>query len=590
MSTSLPPCTQPFLTPEYHDVIIVGAGISGICMACQLKRKYNISDFKILERSPDPSGTWTNNSYPGCACDVPAPVYSFSFATKGDWSTFYPQQKELKSYFTKVAAEHDLGNNFHFQTTVQEARFDTATGLWHIWSQDWDQNGQVAEEKGGKHHYVCKFFVSAVGGLSQPKPCDIDGHESFKGPIFHTAKWDHSVSLKGKDVVLVGNGCSATQCVPYLAEHSKSLTQFVRSKHWIAPHPHQPFDSIPGFKWLLQRSVFVRKFQRLLIWLILESHFIMILQNPLGRLFRWNWRRKCTAHMKKNAPREYWDMLLPKKDELMVGCKRRIIDDDYLPTLRLPHVKVENTKLARIEPEHVVLADGRKIKADVIVMANGFEPHAAGAPLEIYGVNRTLHDHWQKYGEGGMLAYRSSLNAGFPNMGSINAANTGTGNQSLIFASECTVNFLLEVAKPILASARPPSDSINHIPGTPSNTTLENYKIPTFEVKLKAELDEQHWIAKCMSKLVFTSGCKSWYIDAKSGRVTSMQPDWQVNYMLRATFPKWDDFKYTGLKGGLGRPEGTPWWKVLGDKFGLGHVKYVDPKETPQINRAAMGA
>ncbi len=390
---------------------------------------------------------------------------------------------------------------------------------------------------------------------------------------------------------MVGNGCSATQCVPYLAEHSKSLTQFIRSKHWIAPHPHQPFDSIPGFKWLLKKSVFVRKFQRLLIWLILESHFIMILQNPLGRLFRWNWRRKCEAHMKKNAPREYWDMLLPRKDELMVGCKRRIIDDDYLPTLRQPHVKVENTKLARIEPHHVVLADGRKIKADVIVMANGFEPTAAGAPMKIVGVHRTLHEHWEKYGEGGMVAYRSSLNSGFPNMGQINAANTGTGNQSLIFASECTVNLLLELAKPVLASATP-QFAIDHYPSpTLSNDPkFEHYRIPTFQVKLKAELDEQHWIAKCMSQLVFTSGCKSWYIDAKSGRVTSMQPDWQVKYMLRATFPKWDDFRYTGLRGGKRVPDGVPWWKVWGDRLGLGHVKYVDPKETPSINRASMDA
>ncbi|SNX84109.1 related to monooxygenase [Melanopsichium pennsylvanicum] len=588
MSAIIPTCNQPLLTPEYHEVIIVGAGISGICMACQLKRKHGINDFLILERSPAPSGTWTNNSYPGCACDVPAPVYSFSFATKGDWSTFYPKQKELKLYFTKVAKEHGLEEKFRFQTTVEEARFDKDTGLWHIWSVDWTKDG--TEEDQVKHHYVCKFFVSAVGGLSQPKPCDIDGHESFKGPIFHTAAWDHSVSLKGKDVVLVGNGCSATQCVPYLAEHSKTLTQFVRSKHWIAPHPHQPFDSIPGFKWLLQKFVFVRKFQRLLIWLVLESHFILILQNPIGRLFRWNWRRKCEAHMKKNAPKEYWDMLLPRKDELMVGCKRRIIDDNYLPALRLPHVRVENTKLARIESNHVVLTDGRKIHADVIVMANGFEPHAAGAPMTVYGTHRSLHDHWEKYGEGGMIAYRSALNSGFPNMGSINAANTGTGNQSLIFASECTVNLLLEIAKPVLAAAKPPQFAIEHIPGTSADEKLEKYKIPTVEVKLKAELDEQHWIAKCMEKLVFTSGCKSWYIDQRSGRVTSMQPDWQLNYMLRATFPKWDDFRYTGLKGGETRPSDTPWWKVIGDKLGLGHVKYVDPKETPQINRAAMGA
>ncbi|GAK61937.1 uncharacterized protein PAN0_001d0132 [Moesziomyces antarcticus] len=586
MVESLPPCEQPVLTPEYHDVVIVGAGISGICMACQLKRKFNIHDIKILERSEDPAGTWTNNTYPGCACDVPAPVYSFSFATKGDWSTFYPQQKELKHYFGTVAAQHNLQKNFHFQTTVQEARYDGETGLWHVWSQDWRKDGTDGE----KHHFVCKFFVSAVGGLSQPKACDIEGNETFEGPIFHTAKWDHSVSLDGKDVVLIGNGCSATQCVPYLAEHSKSLTQFIRSKHWIAPHPHNPFDDIPGFKWLLQKSVFVRKLQRLLIWLVLESHFILILQNPLGRLFRWNWRRKCEAHLKRNAPKEYWDMLLPKKDELMVGCKRRIIDDDYYPALRKPHVKVDNTKVQRIEPHHVVTADGRRIKADVIVMANGFEPHAAGAPLKIIGTNRSLHEHWAKYGEGGMIAYRSALNAGFPNMGQINAANTGTGNQSLIFASECTVNFLLEVAKPVLAAARPPQLAIEHMPGTPADERVQRAKIPTFQVKLKAELDEQHFIAKAMSQLVFTSGCKSWYIDPKSGRVTSMQPDWQVKFMLRSHFPKWEDFTFTGLKNGSYHPSGVPFWKLLGNKLGLGHVPYVDPKETPQINRKAMDA
>lgn len=577
-------------SPEYHDVVIVGAGISGICMACQLKRKLKIHDIKILEKAADPSGTWTNNSYPGCACDVPSPVYSFSFATKGDWSTFYPQQKELKEYFTSVAAQHGLYKNFHFQTEVHEARFDKDTGLWHVWSQDWVNGGNKGKGEGKKHHFVCKFFVSAVGGLSQPKPCDIEGHETFKGPIFHTAAWDHSVDLTGKDVILVGNGCSATQCVPFLAEHSKTLTQFVRSKHWIAPHPHQPFDSIPGFKWLLQKSVFVRKLQRLLIWLVLESHFILILRNPLGRLFRWNWRRKCEANLKKNAPKEYWDILLPQKDELMVGCKRRIIDDDYLPTLRRPNVTVTDTKLQRIEAHHVVLADGRRLKADVIVMANGFEPHMAGAPMKVVGTHRTLHEHWDKYGQGGMIAYRSALNSGFPNMGQINAANTGTGNQSLIFASECTVNFLLEIAKPVLAAATPPTYAISHLPGTPADEKVQRAKIPTFEVKLKAELDEQHWIAKAMSKLVFTSGCKSWYIDARSGRVTSMQPDWQVNYMLRAHFPKWDDLRYEGLKGDLVRPEGVPWWKVVGDWLGLGHVKYVDPKETPQINRAAMGA
>ncbi|PWY97179.1 FAD/NAD(P)-binding domain-containing protein [Testicularia cyperi] len=584
---SLPPTTQPTLTPQYHDVVIVGGGLSGMCVACQLKRRFNITDVKILEKEDGLAGTWKVNTYPGCGCDVPAPVYSYSFRTKGDWSTFYPEQNELRQYFETVAAEHNLRPNFHFQTTVKEARFDNDTGLWHIWSEDWKRD---SKEPGEKHHYVCKLFISAVGGLSQPKECDIAGHETFKGPIFHSARWDHSVELKGKDVIVVGNGCSATQFVPRIAPQTKSLTQIVRSAHWIAPHPHNPFDKIPGFKWLLQKSLFVRKLHRFLIWCVLESHFSVLLLNPIGRFSRWWWRTMCVNHVKKNAPKEYWNLLIPDQKKVLVGCKRRILDDEYLPVLRQPHVKLDGTKLERIEERHVVMADGRRLKADVIIMANGFATQRAGHPMEIYGARHDMRTHWKKYGGGGPINYRSSLNATFPNMGQLVAANSATGHMSVIFTTECQVNFILEIAKPVLAAPRPAQVAIDHVPGTPASEQVKRARIPTFEVKLKAELDEQHWIAKAMSKLVFTSGCKSWYIDPSSGRVTVLYPDWQVNFMIRSTFPKWADLQYTGLKNGLTRPDTVPWWKVLGDKLGLGHVSYVDPKDTPEIDRKSMDA
>jgi cation diffusion facilitator CzcD-associated flavoprotein CzcO len=161
------------------------------------------------------SSTWSSNRYPACACDVPAPVYSFSFRQKTDWSTFYPKQVELKSYFNLVATEFGLLDKFRLTACVLEARFDESTNLWHV----------AVDEAGKQYHYVCKLFVSAVGGLSTPKECDIKGYQQFEGPLFHSARWDHSVDLKGKNVVVVGNGCSATQFVPIIAEQVKTLTQ-----------------------------------------------------------------------------------------------------------------------------------------------------------------------------------------------------------------------------------------------------------------------------------------------------------------------------------------------------------------------------
>ncbi len=251
-------------------------------------------------------------------------------------------------------------------------------------------------------------------------------------------------------------------------------------------------------------------------------------------------------------------------------------------------------------------------------MANGFEPHAAGAPLKIIGANRSLHEHWAKYGEGGMIAYRSALNAGFPNMGQINAANTGTGNQSLIFASECTVNFLLEVAKPVLAAARPPQLAIEHMPApgrrarcsgprSPrsrsssrpnwTNSTLSPKPCPArlhsgCKVRYLPYTDQLKLMTEEPSLTFFLRLCRqqSWYIDPKSGRVYVDAARLAGQVHAAFALPQVGGLYFTGLKNGSYHPSGVPFWKLLGNKLGLGHVPYVDPKETPQINRKAMDA
>lgn len=573
------------LKPEYHDVVVIGGGLSGVGITCKLKEKYNLTDIVVLEKLPGPAGTWESNTYPGCACDIPAPVYSFSFRQKNDWSGMFPNQGELREYVHSVVSEYGIWDNFRFNVLSRQARFDEATGLWHVIAEDLPPKDQP-NARGQLHYYVCKLFITAVGGLSAPNPCTIPGHENFKGPIFHSARWDHSVDCKDKNVIVVGNGCSATQFVPIVAQEAKHLTQFVRSKHWYAPVPTNPLSYIPGFDWLVRHFSFFMNLQRFLMWVVLESHFWMATLTPMGQWMRDDWEKQCRNHVKKMAPKKYQDQLLPSQNELMVACRRRILDDKYLPCLGRDNVDLETSKLVRIEENAVVTADGRRIPADVIVMANGFNPQAAGFPLEIRGTDMTQAQHFEKYGEGSMVAYRTCFLSGFPNMGMLVGPNSGTGHMSVIYTSERQQELCMSVAKPVLDAPRPSEAEIHHLPGTKATPGLHHN--PTFDVKLKAELDEQHWIVKKMKGLVFTT-CESWYRDPKSGRVTAVYPDWQWKFALRSWFPVYDDFVFKSLPGNKTRPDLT-WWQSIGCALGLGTTPYVDPSETPEINRQAMGA
>lgn len=578
------PVRLPGLEPEYHDVVCIGAGLSGVSMACKLKTNLNVTDIVILERLSGPSGTWEANTYPGCACDIPVPLYSFSFRQKTDWSGLFPQQPELREYVVMVIEEYGLGDKIRYNTVALESRYDNSTGLWHVVSSTYDPKD--ASKPAQLNYYVCKLFVTAYGGLSEPNPCTIPGHETFTGPIFHSGRWDHSVDTAGKNVIVVGNGCSASQFVPIVAEEAKHLTQFVRSKHWYAPLPESLPEPFPGWTWLVKHTKFFMWLQRFLIWVTLESHFLMTMYTKRGNEMRNNWEKLCREYVYRAAPKKYHEQLIPKEGELMVGCRRRVLDKTYLPSLHRENLDLETSPLVRIEANAVVTADGRRIPADVIIMANGFSPSAAGAPLRIRGRDMTMREHFEKYGDGAPVAYRTSFLGGFPNMGILLGPNAATGHMSIIFTTEREEELILSVAQDVLNSPKPSSLAISHLPGTPAGP--EVHKIPTFEVKLKAELDEQHWIVKKMKTLTFST-CDSWYRDSKSGRVTAVYPDWQWKFLLRCWFPVWNDFTFTGLRQGAKHPRSTVWQKI-GCVLGLGTVPYVDPSETPEIDRKSMGA
>lgn len=577
--TSLPNGAQLLQDPvnlngiptEYHDIVCIGAGFSGISMACKLKRRYHkMPDMVVLERLGGPSGTWEANQYPGCACDVPSPLYSLSFRQKSDWSGFFPRQPELRAYIHQVMAEYGIEKLFRYYTVGLEARYDADTHLWHVVTATFDpQNPQVATQY---THYVCKLFIQAVGGLSEPNHCDIPGHEDFQGPIFHSACWDHSVDLKNKHVIVVGNGCSATQFVPEVAKEAKHVTQFVRSKHWYGPSPDFEFAKKDWYRWLLTKFPILLWSQRFLIWLVLESHFSMATNTWYGKLMRRMYEKECRAHVQKLAPPKYHDQLIPRSNELIAACRRRVLDNTYLPSLWRENLDLETSELVRIEQNAVVTKDGRRIPADVIVMGNGFSTKAAGSPLKVRGKTMSIQEHHDKFGFGSPVSYRTAYLTDFPNMCTLVGPNSGTGHMSVLFTSERVQEMLLSVGKDVLESPRPHDDAIAHVPGAPMKE-VPGPEIPTFEVKAEALVNERNWIDAKMENLVFVQ-CDSWYRDSKTGRVTGVYPDWQWKFMLRCWFPVWSDFVFTGSTSGATHPASSLWQKI-GGCLGLGTIPRV---------------
>lgn len=395
-------------------------------------------------------------------------------------------------------------------------------------------------------------------------------------PRFHSARWDHSVDYTNKNVVVIGNGSSATQLVPEVAKKAKTVTQFVRAQHWIASVPHDPFRLLPGWSWLCRHFYIFRKISRMLVFLVMESHFIMTMMNPLGAAYRWWFKRFWCWPLAKKAPSEYRSHIYPD-GKVLVSSKRRIFDDEYVPCLNQPHVNLEFEKSARIEEDAVITDKGKRIPADVIVLCNGFTTARAGFPMDVYGRGgEEVHEHWAKYGGNGPLHYRSCMLAGYPNLVQLVGTNSATGHTSLIFTTECQIQFALEVAKPLLNGKRPSNAAIAHNPTvSPSSSLATLDKVPAVEPRLSAEVQEQNYIHWRHKQRVWSYG-HSWYIDQTSKRVTALYPDSQITFWLRATFPTYGDLIWSDMPAGEG--DFRTWWKKWGSALGIGRM----PKKTAQ--------
>jgi cation diffusion facilitator CzcD-associated flavoprotein CzcO len=443
-------------------VAIAGAGMSGLCMAIQLKRA-GIESFVVFEKSDRVGGTWADNTYPNAGCDIPSFLYSFSFEPKLNWSRKFARQPEIIEYFNHCASKYEIKKHTRFNTTVDQATFNQQTGKWTIHASDGTQ-----EE--------FDYFISAVGQLSRPAQPKLPGFENFKGTAFHSARWDHTFDPTGKNVVVVGAGASAIQFVAELAEKAKRLTIFQRSPNWLAPINNYHY---PKWAQSLFRSVpLTAKLHRLWIYLVCESRFVAFRRGEPATWIYTNWLK---FKLKRRLKEPLRSQMMP---DYPAGCKRILLSSDFYDTCERANVDLVTDSIAKITADSVTTTDN-SFDADAIVFATGFQTSNLLVPMEVVGRDgKHLKDEWSK----NPGAYLGMLAPGFPNFFVLYGPNTNLGHNSIIFMAECQVNYIIKCMQ-----------------------LAQKNNAKSIEVKETEATKFRDMVQRRLKKTVWNANCTSWY-------------------------------------------------------------------------------
>jgi cation diffusion facilitator CzcD-associated flavoprotein CzcO len=467
--------------PEHVRFAIAGSGFAGIGCAIKLKEA-GIHDFVILERADDVGGTWRDNTYPGCACDVPSHLYSFSFEPNPRWSRTFSPQPEIWDYLRHCSGKYGIDPHIRFNHAVTEAAWDEDAQVWRIETE----NGSLTAD----------FFVAGVGPLSDPKLPDIPGIASFEGRMFHSARWDHDYDLAGKRVAVIGTGASSIQFVPKIQPLVKQLDLYQRTAPWIVPQRDRKLTGIE--QRLYQLFPPAQLAMRAAIYWLRELFVLGFMHPREGGVNEKLARR----HLERQVTdRELRSKLTPN---YRMGCKRVLISDDYYPALQQPNVEVVTDGIAEIKPHSIVTADGTEREADALILGTGF--HVTDMPVANYvrgRGGRTMAELWR----GSPQAYLGSTVSGFPNMFFLVGPNTGLGHNSIVFMIESQLNYML--------------DCLKH---------MQPRDADVFEVREHVQEAFNERIQKQLEGTVWNSGgCASWYLD-ENGRNTTIWPGFTWPY------------------------------------------------------------
>lgn len=475
---------EPEITVE---VLIVGGGFSGLCMAIKL-REAGMSSFLLIEKSDDVGGTWYENRYPGCACDIPSHLYSFSFDPWPDWSRMYPGQQEIHDYLKRCVARYGLAPHIRLSTRLHQAIWNEAEGVWRATA------GEGLRIKG-------RVLVSGIGGLHVPQYPNLKGVERFAGPKFHSATWDYTGRLDGKNVGVVGTGASSIQFVPQIAPRAGRLYLFQRTPAWIVPRIDFPISE----KWRrrFRRSPMVmRAFREYIFW----RQELRVLGFLGNRFVRGKATEIATRHMQRSISDPKLREALTPKYEL--GCKRVLVSDDFYPTLRRENVELVTEGIAEVSEHSIVTADGVERPTDVLIFGTGFRATEPLIGIRVVGRSGVeIHDAWRER----MSAYLGVTVAGFPNFFLLLGPNTGLGHNSVVLMIEAQVRYVMSCLK-----------------------MMKRLKKRVLEVRRETQSTFVADVHRRLQNTVWQSGgCHSWYQDQRTGENTTLWPGSVVAYVRR---------------------------------------------------------
>jgi 4-hydroxyacetophenone monooxygenase len=431
----------PVAVPEGFHALIIGSGMSGVAAAVRLRQAG--VPFTIIEKQDQAGGVWRSHHYPGCGVDTPGHLYSYSFAG-GDWSMYFPLQKEVEGYFRRVAKQSGIEESVRFGTECLWTRYDESSHTWH---------SRLRLPDGSEETLVTNVVISAVGAFATPKFPPIPGLREFDGPLVHTSKWDHTLDLRDKRVAVIGNGASAMQLVPAIADTVRSLTVFQRSKQWAAPFPkfrmkvpeavRLLFREVPQYEWLY----------RLRLSWIFDSQVHDTLQkdpdwkHPERSINATNegHREVFTRYIKEQLA-DRPDLLDKVTPTFPPFGKRMLLDNGWYKTLTKPHVTLIDGPVARVEGKKVYGNDGEAHEADVLIVATGYDVTRFLSPVEVIGRGGlTIRDAWD---DDDSRAYLGTVVPEFPNLFMLYGPNTALGHGgSFIFTVECQIDYVLSVLR-----------------------------------------------------------------------------------------------------------------------------------------------
>ena len=462
-----------------------------MCMAHKLKQA-GLDDLLILEKADEVGGTWRDNTYLGAECDIPSALYSYSFAQNPTWEYKWAKQPQILNYLKQFATDYDLRRHIRFGTKVLGASYSETDKTWTVQTNQGD--------------LTCRFLVSAVGQLHHPKWPNISGRDGFKGHSFHSAQWDHSVDLSGKNVAVIGVGASAIQLIPEVAKLAGRLSVYQRSANWVVDKEDRPYTRFE--KWVAKRMPWIANLYRFGLWCQGEYLIYPVIKGAPIR----------AALMRAKSR---WDMQKFIKDKALqtkltpdfpIGAKRILFSDTYFEAIARDNVDLITDDIDNISETGIRTVDGAQRDHDVIIYATGFYANPFLKELDIKGTGgRTLKEHWQN----GAYAYLGVMTHGFPNLFFLYGPNTNTGHTSIVFKLEQEVGYIVQLIQKA---------------GDGAICVAQET-----EQKFSDEMQER------LSKLAWAKVEASWYKDGE--KIPNNWPGSSIEFKRRLKTPIWDHFE-----------------------------------------------